>query len=608
VGPAATTIAATPSSFRADPTSLIDTGWFRVSAILTLFAAGAAAAWWITRSRHRRGREVLDRTRRQSDALIALSLSPTAASGDVRVALREITEQGVRVLGAARAGVWLINGERSSDLRLADAFIPQSQSHHEGDRIPLEDCRSYLQSLEAGRAISLIDGQNGGSRPPGIGAGLHAPVRLAGRLAGVICLERGSPNGRRSQDRAPRPWAEDEVAFVGALASQVAEVLLNAERERAIRNLRESEARFRSMANTAPVMIWMSGIDSGCTFVNDTWLRFVGRTMEQQLGDQWASGVHREDLAHCMDTYLKAFHSRQEFTMEYRLRHHDGEYCWVIDHGAPRFAEDGTFVGYIGCVTDIDQRRRAEVELQQQRSELAHLSRVMILGELSGSLAHELNQPLTAILSNAQAALRFLARDGEVDLAEVRGILKDIVDEDKRAGEVIHRLRLLLKKGEVQQQPLDVNEVVADVLRLINSELMNHETSVSTELSPDLPSISGDRVQLQQVLLNLILNGCDAMNGVAPPERQLVVRTETANGHGVRVSVSDRGCGIPPDRLERIFEPFYTTKSHGMGLGLAVCRTIIGAHAGSLSAMNNQDTRGATFNITIPAALTESTK
>src|SRR5262249_13540745 len=142
--------------------------------------------------------------------------------------------------------------------------------------------------------------------------------------------------------------------------------------------------------------------------------------------------------------------------------------------GAPRFAADGTFVGYIGCATDIDERRRAEVELQQQRSELAHLSRVMILGELSGSLAHELNQPLTAILSNAQAALRFLARDGEVDVAEVRGILKDIVDEDKRAGEVIHRLRLLLKKGEVQQQPLDVNEVVADVLRLINSELMNH--------------------------------------------------------------------------------------------------------------------------------------
>jgi PAS domain S-box-containing protein len=567
-----------------------ETGWFRAGLILALFAAGAAFTWWFAHLRHRRARQAIARAQRQSVALLSLSLSPSAASGDVRSALREITEQAARVVPASRVSVWLIN-HRSNELYLADSFTVRTQSHEEGQRLPLGDCRAYLQNLEGGRVIHSDAALHDETRPSAIHDGLHAPVRLSGKLSGVVCL---------GIDRAVQ---DDQISFASALASQVAEVLLNAERERTARDLRESEARFRSMANTAPVMIWMSGLDSGCTFFNETWLQFTGRTMEQELGDQWASGVHPEDLAQCLDVYLKAFHARQQFSMEYRLRHFGGEYRWVMDQGVPRFGPDGTFVGYIGCASDIDERRRAETEVLQQRSELQHLSRVMILGELSGSLAHELNQPLTAILSNAQAALRFLSRD-EVDLAEVRGILKDIVDEDKRAGEVIHRLRLLLKKGEVQHQPLDVNEVVADVLRLINSELMNHETSVSIELAAELPSISGDRVQLQQVLLNLILNGCDAMNGVDPPDRQLVVRTESAsgNGNGVRVSVSDCGCGIPSERMEHIFEPFYTTKTNGMGLGLAVCRTIVLAHSGLLSAMNNPAGRGATFYLTLPAA------
>jgi PAS domain S-box-containing protein len=247
---------------------------------------------------------------------------------------------------------------------------------------------------------------------------------------------------------------------------------------------------------------------------------------------------------------------------------------------------------------DITARKRAEVEALQQRAELAHLSRVTMLGELSGSLAHELNQPLTAILSNAQAAKRFLARD-DVDLEEVRDILTDIVEQDKRAGEVIHRMRLLLKKGEVQQQPLDVNNAVREVLKLIRSDLVNQGVTTRTTLAPALPTVKGDRVQLQQVLLNLLMNACDGMNGNASADRQIIVRTELSDGEGVRFSVSDRGTGIAPEELEHVFEPFFTTKINGLGLGLSVCRTIITAHGGKLWAANNPE-RGVTFHFTLP--------
>jgi C4-dicarboxylate-specific signal transduction histidine kinase len=252
----------------------------------------------------------------------------------------------------------------------------------------------------------------------------------------------------------------------------------------------------------------------------------------------------------------------------------------------------------VGAAIDITERRQSEAALLRQRSELAHLSRVAMLGELSGSMAHELNQPLTAILSNAQAAQRFLAAD-EADLGEVRDILADIVSEDKRAGEIIRRLRLLLKKGEVQRQELNINEVVQEVLKLVRSDLVNHDVTMATELAPGLPVVHGDRVQLQQVLLNLVMNGCEAMASSEKNVRQLTIRTDRSEDGSVYVSVTDCGPGIIPERLEQVFESFYTTKPQGMGLGLTVCRTIITAHRGKLWA-NSKPGRGATVCFTLP--------
>jgi PAS domain S-box-containing protein len=362
---------------------------------------------------------------------------------------------------------------------------------------------------------------------------------------------------------------------------------------------RESEARFRIMADTAPVMVWMSGNDKLCNFFNRPWLEFTGRTMEQELGNGWSEGVHSEDLQRCLETYVSSFNAQRTFAMEYRLRRADGEYRWVLDNGAPRYSPQGEFLGYIGSCIDTTERRQAELEAARQRNELIHLSRVTLLGELSGSLAHELNQPLTAILNNAQAAKRLLARNA-ADPAKLSGILNNIVKDDQRAAEVIRRLHLLLTKGEMQLELLDMNELVDSVLNLVQNDLINQSIVVRTQLVPELPAVSGDSVQLQQVLLNLIMNGCDAITGAEGAERILLVRTEFVDGEDVRVSVIDHGCGIPPEKIRQIFEPFFTTKTNGMGLGLAVSRTIIDAHGGRLWATNNVEC-GTTFHFTLPA-------
>ena len=254
-------------------------------------------------------------------------------------------------------------------------------------------------------------------------------------------------------------------------------------------------------------------------------------------------------------------------------------------------------------IIDISERRLNERRAATQRDEIAHLSRVAMLGELSGSLAHELNQPLAAILSNAQAAQRLLARDPP-QIQTVTEILADIVASDRRAGAVIERLRSMLRKEDVKHALLDLNHVAEESLRLMHSDLLNRRVRVDTSFAQNLPPVSGDRVQLQQVMLNLLINGCDAVAGRGREARLHVSSRVTERG-SVAIAISDNGEGIAPQDIERIFEPFVTSKSHGIGLGLAICRSIIEAHGGRLWASNNES-RGATMEFELPAELTGS--
>jgi PAS domain S-box-containing protein len=363
--------------------------------------------------------------------------------------------------------------------------------------------------------------------------------------------------------------------------------------------LRESEARFRAMADSAPVLIWVAGQDRGCTFFNKGWLDFTGRTMAQELGDGWTEGIHPSDLGPCVASYGSAFDQRREFSLEYRLRRHDGEYRVVLDRGVPRFAPDGAFLGYIGCADDITERKAAELQVQQHRAELAHVARISTLGELSASLAHELNQPLTAILSNAQAAQRLLDAK-PIDLAEIREILKDVVADDNRAGQVIQRLRALVKKQPPEFTALDLGAILREVVHFIHTDAILRASEIALTVAPGLPPVWGDRVELQQVALNLLLNALEAMKERPVEDRQVVVQVEADGPRVVKVAVRDRGAGLG-DEIEQVFRPFYTTKPDGLGVGLSICRSIVEAHSGRLWAENNPD-RGATFSFTIPAA------
>jgi signal transduction histidine kinase/integral membrane sensor domain MASE1 len=289
---------------------------------------------------------------------------------------------------------------------------------------------------------------------------------------------------------------------------------------------------------------------------------------------------------------------RDEFSLEYSSRGAAGEQ-WFVMSVVPLDHADG---GAVVSSTEVTERKEAELEAQRSRQELAHFARVSTVGQLTASIAHELNQPLTGILTNARAGLRFLDA-GPPDTAELRDILSDIVDDDKRAAEVIRRLREILRKGEIQHVLLDVNVLVADVVRLLNSDAIIRNLTVTLDLHPGPILAYGDRVELEQVILNLLLNAMDAMAEVGDGDRTIVVTTE-ATLETVHVAVRDRGKGVNVTGSDRLFEPFFTTKPSGMGMGLTIARTVIEGHGGLIWATDNAG-GGAVFHFALPAAVTD---
>lgn len=379
-----------------------------------------------------------------------------------------------------------------------------------------------------------------------------------------------------------------------ARATQLAEQLQKSEAD-----LRQSERRMRQASEAAELGTWEWDIDRDEVLIGDLGRALFGFAPAERIDfERLLSALHEDDRDAARRAVMRSRDEGGGFEREYRVVLPGGQERWVGTRGRVDVGAGGRGVVMRGVSFDLTRRKQAELELARQRDELAHLSRVTMLTELSGSIAHELNQPLAAILSNAQAALRFLAHD-HPNLDEVREILQDIVKDDKRAGDIIQGLRLLLKKGEVRHEPLDMNDIVRDVLTLMHGDMVRAGIRSIAELPPTLPTITGHRAQLAQVLLNLVLNGCEAMAGTAAADRRLVVTTDLAAGDGLRVCVADQGPGIQPGDLERVFEPFVTTKTDGLGLGLAVCRKIIIAHGGRLWAANNAG-RGTSFFFTVP--------
>ena len=387
----------------------------------------------------------------------------------------------------------------------------------------------------------------------------------------------------------PRTPSDDETRLmdIGAYIAGIA-----IERQQAYQALHESEERNRAILRAIPD--WMFVLNRDGVFLHHHAKdpsklmvppsAFLGRSVRDVLPPSLADGLTA--------AFARALESDEPEKLEYTIGADDQE----------RFYEatvvrcDGDKV--LSIVRDITDRRRAELDAAAQRHELAHLNRVGMLGELIGALAHELSQPLAAMLSNAHAARRLLDAPA-LDVPELRATLDDIISNDKRAGAVIDRLRTLLKKGTSVRQPVNLSDVAREVLDLTRSDLLARRIVVSTKLACSPPPVLGDRVQLQQVMLNLVLNACDAMDECSPRDRTLVLET-AVDGEFVDIAIADCGVGIPANQLNAVFEPFVTFRPQGLGLGLAISRSIVLSHGGSISAENNPD-RGVTLRCRLPA-------
>ncbi|HKW45897.1 MAG TPA: PAS domain S-box protein [Gemmatimonadaceae bacterium] len=497
-----------------------------------------------------------------------------------------------------------------------------------------------------------------------------------------------------------------------------------------------SNLEYRALVEHSPVMIWRAGLDTRCDYLNETWLSFTGRTLEQEVGEGWAEGVHPDDVERCVKFYRECFQARKSFEMEYRLRRYDGEYRWIFDRGTPFFDAGGAFKGFVGSCVDIDDRRRAQAErehhhqetvslfhelrereakirrlvdsnivgivfsdresqvieandaflemlaytrhdvqagrlrwrdmtppewsaiseraavqiretgicdvfekeyyrsdggrvavlvgvaaygdspnetvafvldlsdrkraeqererLRQAQADLVYMSRILTMGELAGSIAHDIKQPITAAQVSADTCVRWLTRIAP-DLDEVRAAAARMSIEVRRASRIIDRVRSLYTRSAPRRDVVDVNDLVREMAALLEHEATVHDVSVETDLEPSLPHVIGDRVQLQQVLLNLMLNAIEAMKGAAGAMKISSRGIENE----VQIAVADCGIGLPMEHADRIFDAFFTTKPNGTGMGLSISRAIIEAHGGQLSASANSS-RGATFQFTLP--------
>ena len=386
------------------------------------------------------------------------------------------------------------------------------------------------------------------------------------------------------------------IAVLLIQAGLIAWLLLERRRRyRMASALEESQERMNLAARAARLSLWVWDVARDRIWAT-TYLRERAGLPETPIAfEEVLAKVHPADREQLDHAVRKALATGEELDVEYRITEEDGAVRWIAARGR---VDKGNGQHVLGVAVDITERKLAELRAAEDRAALRHMTRVSMLGQLSASIAHQLNQPLAAILGNAEAARKMLGRE-RVDLAELREICDDIVTEDNRAAEVIRRLGALYRRGDMKMEPLDLNELIRETLDLLRAELLTRHIVPRTDLATRLLTVDGGRVQLQQVLLNLILNAADAMNGIDAGARTLAVRSEST-GADVRLSVVDNGPGIAEDDLKHVFDAFWSTKPGGMGIGLAICQSIVAAHHGRITAANNA-AGGATFCVSLPA-------
>jgi PAS domain S-box-containing protein len=384
---------------------------------------------------------------------------------------------------------------------------------------------------------------------------------------------------------------EDELAQLGRVFNDTAQRLQDL-----YENLQSSEDRLRRVINTIPAHVWSTLPDGSVDFINQRLLESTGLSIDALLGSGWQSIVHPDDRARYIAKWKSALAAGEPVEIEARVWTAQRDYRWLLVRNVPLRDGLGEIVKWYGTGIDIEDRKRAEEALRKAQADLAHANRVTTMGELCASLAHEINQPISGAITNASTCLRRLDRE-QPDLEGARATASLIIRDANRAAEIINRVRLFFRKGYVAKERVDVNEMIREMEILLHNEATQHSVSVQTKLAADQPLIVADRVQLQQVLMNLMINGIDAMKAVDGP-RQLTLGTQNDGNEQLLVSVEDTGIGLPSNQAGQIFNAFFTTKEHGTGMGLRISRTIIEAHGGRLWAVDNRP-RGAIFHFTL---------
>ena len=398
----------------------------------------------------------------------------------------------------------------------------------------------------------------------------------------------------RKETRGPNA----EEKRLAAIATHITGIAI--ERKRAEEALRERDARINLAAESADLAFWVL-YPEGDAWMSDKGRRIYGFDSNLPLTCELIlSRVHPDERAAVKADYDRACAISGTFESEHRLLLPYGKTRWVIMRGRCLQDEHGNLLETIGVTLDVSAQKQAALQVQVQRDEMAHRNRVALMGEMTASFAHELNQPLTAIANNASAARRFLEH-GNTDPELLRQLLQDMVADSHRAGEVMRGIRSLVRKEPSVQTLLNLNSVITDTVRLVSSDVLNRESVVTTQLDPQLPQVNAALVQMQQVLLNLIINALDAVESLPPAERRIVVSTRSDKGDVAEVSVRDFGVGLPKDRPDKVFDHFFSTKQKGMGMGLAIVRSIVEAHGGTITAENAPD-RGAHMVVRLPAA------
>ncbi|MGD0513544.1 MAG: ATP-binding protein [Terriglobales bacterium] len=387
---------------------------------------------------------------------------------------------------------------------------------------------------------------------------------------------------------------EDELAQLGGVFNDTARQLQDL-----YASLQSSEDRLRRVINTIPAHVWSTLPDGSVDFINQRLLESTGLSIQALLGSGWQSIIHPDDRTRYIAKWTSALAAGEPVEIEARIWTAQRDYRWLLVRNVPLRDGNGRIVKWYGTGIDIEDRKRAEESLRKAQADLAHANRVSTMGELSASLAHEINQPISGAITNASTCLRRLDRE-QPDLEGARAAASLIIRDANRAAEIINRVRLFFRKGVVTKERLDVNEMIREMEILLHNEASQHSVSVHTKLAADQPLIVADRIQLQQVLMNLMINGIEAMKAVDGP-RQLTLGTQNDKDEQLLVSVEDTGIGLPPNHSSQIFNAFFTTKEHGTGMGLRISQTIIEAHGGRLWAMDNHP-RGAIFHFTLSAS------